>query len=379
MKLLTLSKIYFILCGLLFTVFAVRQLGIAEYGETVFAIGLCYSFDFIFSGKYEINILRSKSKNNATEIVNAIGKGSFVVFMFIFMISLILSIVNSYHFYFFPLIALLSALQAILQMDVNKNYNLKYLGFNNVLVGTFTLSIGTLLVYLFKVSGYFYYVIFSLLLSVLFYSSKTEIGFNKMRNIKPLYFWNNKLSNIISSFSKTSFGDILPIFIKLYFDSYILGIYQLSVKFIKTGIFFFANLFGHYLIKMNYKVKEFTKYAFFSLLLYVIIILLYSYCYKSDFFYNLVSIVIRDDSSAFIEYSIYFLSIFLLDSIVISTSSLLIRYNDNLLILIRVFQLSFLLFIFLFNKLPLELVSSIISFSMILSLVFSSYYIKKSL
>jgi hypothetical protein len=376
MKFLTFSKIYFIFSGLLFTVFSARILGVEKYGETVFAIGLCYTFDFIFSGKYEINILKSKIK--ATEIVNPIVKGSFILCFFIFIISLILTVIYSYNFYFYPFISLLSGLQAILQMDVNKNYDLKYLGFNNILVGTFTVSIGSLLVYFFNETGYFYSILSSLFLSVFFYSSKIDISFKKIYNVKPLYFWNNKLSNVISSFSLTSFGDVLPIFIKVYFDSYVLGIYQLNVKFIKTGLFFVANLFGNYLIKMDYKVKVFTRYTFFSLLLYLIVMLGYSYFYKMEFFNNVVSIFIDEDSSSFIEYSIYFLSIFLLDSIVISTSSLLIRHNVNFLTLIRVFQLSTFLFILFFNKLTLELVSLIISVSMILSLLFSSYYIKKN-
>ena len=365
-------------CGLFFTVFSVRLLGVEKYGETVFAIGLCYTFDFIFSGKYEINILKSKSKTKATDIVNSIGKGSFILWFFIFIISLILTIVYSYSFYFFPLIALLSALQAIFQMDVNKNYDLKYLGFNNILVGTFTLSIGSLLVYFFNENGYFYSIISSLFLSVFYYSSKIDISFKKIYNVKPMYFWDNKLSNIISSFSKTSFGDVLPIFIKIYFDAYILGMYQLSVKFIKTGIFFIANLLGNYFIKMNYKIKVFPRYIFFSLSLYFIVLFVYSYFYKMDFINRFVNIFIGEDSSSFIEYSIYFLSIFLLDSIVVATSPFLIRFNVNFLTLIRVFQLSSFLFILFFNKLSLELVSLIISISMVLSLVFSSYYIKKS-
>ena len=376
MKLLTLSKIYFILSGLLFTVLALRLLGVEEYGETVFAIGLCYTFDFIFSGKYEINILRSKSKNDASEIVNGIGRGSFFIFIFIFIISVILTIVYNYHFYFFPLITVLSGLQAILQMDVNKNYDLKYLVLNNILVGTFTLTIGLFLVYFFREVGYFCSIISSLLLSVLFYSSKTDLSINRMRNVKPLYFWNNKLSNIISSFSKTSFGDILPIFIKIYFDAYILGIYLLSVRFIKTGLFFIANLFGNYLIKMNYKIKVFTRYALCSLLTYIILMIIYGFFYKLEFFNNFVSIFIDKDSTSFIEYSIYFLSIFLLDSIFIGTSSLLIRSNVNFLTINRIFHLSSFLIIFLFNKLTLELVSLFISLSMILSLLFSSFYIR---
>ena len=360
----------------MFTVFSVRLLGVEKYGETVFVIGLCYTFDFIFSGKYEINILKSKTK--ATDIVNSIGKGSFILWFFIFIISLILTIVYSYSFYFFPLIALLSGLQAIFQMDVNKNYNLKYLGYNNILVGTFTLSIGSFLVYFFNENGYFYSIISSLFLSVSYYSTKIDISFKKIYKVKPLYFWNNKLTNIISSFSLTSFGDILPIFIKIYFDSYILGIYQISVKFIKTGLFFMANLLSNYFIKMNYKIKVFPRYIFLSLLLYLIVLFVYSCFYKMDFISSFVNIFIGEDSSLFIEYSIYFLSIFLLDSIVVSTSSFLIRLNVNFLTLIRVFQLSSFLFILFFNKLSLELVSLIISISMILSLVFSSYYIKKN-
>lgn len=301
MKYLTLSKIYFIFCGLLFTIFSARLIGIEKYGETLFAIGLCYTFDFIFSGKYEINILKSKSKTKATDIVNSIVKGSFILWFFIFIISIILTIVYSYRFYFFPLISLLSGLQAIFQMDINKNYDLKYLGFNNILVGTFTVSIGSLLVYFFNENGYFYSILSSLFLSVFFYSSKIDISIKKIYDVKPLYIWNNKFSNIISSFSLTSFGDVLPIFIKVYFDSYILGIYQLSVKFIKTGLFFVANLSGNYLIKMNYKVKVFTRYTFFSLFLYLIVMLVYSYFYKMEFFNNVVSIFINKDSTSFIE------------------------------------------------------------------------------
>ena len=366
------------MCGLFFTVFSVRLIGVEKYGETVFAIGLCYTFDFVFSGKFEINILQSKSRSKASEIVNSIGKGSFILWVFIFIVSLILSSIYSYRFYFFPIISLLSGLQAIFQMDVNKNYNLRYLGLNNLLVGTFTASIGSLLVYFFNQSGYFYSIISSLFLSVFYYSSKIDISFQKIHAVKPLYFWNNKLVNIVSSFSKTSFGDILPIFIKLYFDSYILGIYQLSVKFIKTGLFFMANLFSNYLIKMNYNVKVYFRYTFYSLLLYFIVMLVYSYFYKMPFFNNFVSVFIDKDSSSFIKYSICFLSIFLLDSIVLGTSSLIIRYNVNFLSLIRAFQLCSFIFILLFNKLTLESVSFIISANFIMSLVFSSYYIKRS-
>ena len=376
MKFLTFSKVYFIICGLLFTVFSARILGIEKYGDTVFIIGLLYTFDFIFSGKNEINVLISNDQ--ATDLLNSIIKGSFILCFFIFIISLIFSYFFRFNFFIFPFISLFSGLQAILQMDINKNYDLKYIGLNNLLVGTFTISIGSLLVYFFNETGYYYSILTSLFLSVVFYSSKSEISLKNIYSSKPLYFWNNKLENIISSFSLTSLGDILPIFIKIYFDSYILGIYMLSVKFIKTGLFFIANLLGNYFVKMNFKLKLFPRYIFLSLSLYFTLMLVYGYCYKTSFFNEFVKIFIGDDSSSFIEYSLFFLSIFLLDSIVVAISSFLIRFSVNALTLVRVFHLSSFLFILLFDKLSIGLVSSVLSVNMIISLLFFSFYIKKN-
>ena len=153
---------------------------------------------------------------------------------------------------------------------------------------------------------------------------------------------------------------------------------MLSVKFIKTGLFFIANLLGNYFVKMNFKLKLFPRYIFLSLSLYFTLMLVYGYCYKTSFFNEFVKIFIGDDSSSFIEYSLFFLSIFLLDSIVVAISSFLIRFSVNALTLVRVFHLSSFLFILLFDKLSIGLVSSVLSVNMIISLLFFSFYIKKN-
>jgi len=80
MKILTISKLFFLLTGFLFALFAIRIIGVEVYGETTFIIGLLYVFDFIFSGKNEINILKSKSKLLSSDLIKSLLKGSSIFF-----------------------------------------------------------------------------------------------------------------------------------------------------------------------------------------------------------------------------------------------------------------------------------------------------------
>ncbi|MAJ89901.1 MAG: hypothetical protein CMD08_01300, partial [Flavobacteriales bacterium] len=311
MKILTISKLFFLLTGFLFALFAIRIIGVEVYGETTFIIGLLYVFDFIFSGKNEINILKSKSKLLSSDLIKSLLKGSSIFFLVLFILSIFLSKVFSDYIFFYPIISWLSGMQAVFQMHINKNYKLKFLAYNNLFIGIFNLSIGLLLIYFFKEIGYFISISLSLLLSVLYYLSKFNLNFKDILISKPLYFWNNKASFIFSSFSITSFGDVLPIFVKFYFNSYILGIYMISVKIIKTGFSFIANLYANYLIKSNIKIKSLIKITYVSLFTYILILLTYNYIKEISYFIDLINMIIGvKDSQAFINYSIYFVSIF---------------------------------------------------------------------
>ena len=377
MKILTISKLFFLLTGFLFALFAIRTIGVEVYGETTFIIGLLYVFDFIFSGKNEINILKSKSKSLSSDIIKSLLKGSSIFFLFLFVLSFFLSNVFSNYLFFYPIISWLSGMQAVFQMHINKNYELKFLAYNNLLIGIFNLSIGILLIYFFNEIGYFISISLSLLISVLYYLSKFKLSFKDVILSKPLYFWNNKASFIFSSFSITSFGDVLPIFVKFYFDSYILGIYMISVKIIKTGLNFIANLYANYIIKSNIKIKSLIKITYASLSIYILILLAYYYIKEISYFIDLIKMIIGvKDSQAFINYSIYFVSIFFLDSIVIALSPLLIRLNAKIIIILRIIHISTLSCMLYSKNLTLENFSLIISLAIFISLFFVPIYTK---
>ena len=224
-------------------------------------------------------------------------------------------------------------------------------------------------------------MLFGIILSVLYYKIKIDINIRRMLASKPLFFWNNKLSNIISSFSLTSFGDILPIFIKLYFDSFLLGIYQLSVKFIKTGLFFTSNILGNYIINKNFSVSnKLFKFQLYGLFVYVVFMTIYFFIYETELFYDLTYIILGDNARLFIEYSIYFLSIFLLDAIIIALSSFYIRLNVNYLTFMRLIQLSPLLIFILFRdfNFSINLVTIILSIFFILTILVFPLNINKN-
>ena len=152
---------------------------------------------------------------------------------------------------------------------------------------------------------------------------------------------------------------------------------MISVKIIKTGLNFIANLYANYIIKSNIKIKSLIKITYASLSIYILILLAYYYIKEISYFIDLIKMIIGvKDSQAFINYSIYFVSIFFLDSIVIALSPLLIRLNAKIIIILRIIHISTLSCMLYSKNLTLENFSLIISLAIFISLFFVPIYTK---
>ena len=117
LKLLTLSKLFLLLGGLFSTIISIKNFDLETYGNLVFVVALSYFIDMFFSGKFDINILKSDKADYL--FLSKIVKGSFIILIFTSPLIFIFLFLDNF-FMFLPLIAFVSGIQSIFQILVNK-------------------------------------------------------------------------------------------------------------------------------------------------------------------------------------------------------------------------------------------------------------------
>ena len=334
---LSISRLYFIISGFFIITLAAQNISIESFGILTLAVGLCYTFDFVFSGKFDLNILKSNSKNSLK--INQVIKGaSILLLLFILLFFTPISLISGLDYLIiFPLISYFSALQAVFQMEINRHYDLKYLAINSYIVGTFNFIFGTILIISFKEFGYLLCVLFSILLSVAYYYMTLNLNLNFFRT-SPFFCWNNSLNNIMTSFSKTGLNEFIPVFIKFFYGDMLLGVYQLCSKYLKTPLFFTANILANYFISRDTKLKSYFNTNIYLYALILLVSIIYSFLIRLDLFDPILNFVLRDNKDLFITNSIFLIIIFLIDASILSMSSIYIRKNEIKFLLFRAFQ-----------------------------------------
>lgn len=333
---LSISRFYFIISGFFIITLAAQNISIESFGILTLAVGLCYTFDFVFSGKFDLNILKSNSKNSLK--INQVIKGASILLLFILLFFTSISLLSGLDYLIiFPLISYFSALQAVFQMEINRNYVLKYLTINSYIVGTFNFIFGALLILNFKELGYLICVLLSIMLSVFYYYIILKLNFNFFRT-SPFFCWNNSLNKIMTSFSITGLNEFIPVFIKVYYGDVLLGIYQLCSKYIKTPLFFISNILANYFISSDTKLKSFFKANVYLYTLIFLLSLFYSFLIRLDLFEPILTLILKGNKDFFIKNSIFLINIFMIDSLILSMSSIYIRKNEIKFLLFRASQ-----------------------------------------
>ena len=333
---LSISRFYFIISGFFIITLAAQNISIESFGILTLAVGLCYTFDFVFSGKFDLNILKSNSKNSFK--INQVIKGASILLLFILLFFTSISLLSGLDYLIiFPLISYFSALQAVFQMEINRNYVLKYLAINSYIVGTFNFIFGALLILNFKELGYLICVLISIMLSVFYYYIILKLNFNFFRT-SPFFCWNNSLNKIMTSFSITGLNEFIPVFIKVYYGDVLLGIYQLCSKYIKTPLFFISNILANYFISSDTKLKSFFKANVYLYTLIFLLSLFYSFLIRLDLFEPILTLILKGNKDFFIKNSIFLINIFMIDSLILSMSSIYIRKNEIKFLLFRASQ-----------------------------------------
>lgn len=224
------ARAYYFISGTIFTLYAVKVLGLAVYGRLAFIAGLAYTFSFSFSLKFENSIFRDRRVSD-----KQIEKVLFLALRNVFMGVLILCITSIFIELDFDqlLVAIFLSFVTGLNVLFVQIINLKISSVTStiplILQGTAYILIGIPCISLFERS---YLIILLVSNAIPLLYMLIMLGVRPRDNSEIVFTMNN----LLQGFSKTAFVDLAPITLRYFALFEVIGVFQLMNKFIRIPL-----------------------------------------------------------------------------------------------------------------------------------------------